>query len=69
VKIYQERYIMKNTDWTQSCIYAIVVEIYWIAAMIGKSLSDIADANIAKLQARYPNGFEPERSLNRGTEE
>jgi len=50
------------------CITNGLIRVAWFASMIGKSLSDIADANIAKLEARYPNGFEPERSLKRGTE-
>jgi len=43
----------------------ILIRVSWFASMIGKSLSDIADANIAKLEARYPNGFEAERSMKR----
>lgn len=31
----------------------------------GWSLDDVAEQNIAKLQARYPEGFEEGRSLNR----
>jgi len=30
------------------------------------SLEDVMEANIKKLEARYPNGFEAERSLHRG---
>ena len=30
------------------------------------SLHDVAEANIAKLQLRYPEGFSTERSINRG---
>lgn len=32
---------------------------------IGVSLEEVAQRNIDKLQKRYPNGFEVERSLNR----
>ena len=28
-------------------------------------MSSVAETNIEKLEARYPNGFEPERSLHR----
>jgi len=35
------------------------------ALALGLTLDDIAEANIAKLQARYPEGFSSERSLNR----
>jgi NTP pyrophosphatase (non-canonical NTP hydrolase) len=45
----------------------------WYIAMtgeaIGFTMEDIAKANVAKLQARYPNGFDPERSKNRPPED
>lgn len=40
-----------------------------IATVLGISLDDVAAMNVAKLRARYPNGFEPERSINREGEE
>ena len=36
-----------------------------LANVLGLSLSDIAEQNIAKLQARYPEGFTEEASKNR----
>ncbi len=36
-----------------------------VAHLIGVSLSGIASRNIAKLRARYPDGFTAERSINR----
>lgn len=30
-----------------------------LATELGATLDDMADANVAKLQARYPNGFQP----------
>jgi NTP pyrophosphatase (non-canonical NTP hydrolase) len=38
----------------------------WIAKLNGYSLTDIMAANIAKRQGRYPEGFDPQRSINRG---
>lgn len=32
---------------------------------LGYELETVLNKNIAKLQARYPNGFDPERSRNR----
>lgn len=32
----------------------------------GWNLGDVAEENIAKLYRRYPEGFDPERSRNRG---
>jgi NTP pyrophosphatase (non-canonical NTP hydrolase) len=44
--------------------------LWYLAVMadsLGFSLDEIASANVAKLRARYPNGFSEERSLNRRT--
>lgn len=35
------------------------------ARVMGWNLSEVAEANLEKLRARYPNGFESERSINR----
>lgn len=37
-----------------------------LATMCGMTLEDVASANIAKLQKRYPKGFSKEASINRG---
>ena len=39
-----------------------------LASHLGLSLADVAQGNLDKLRARYPEGFDPERSLNRTTE-
>ena len=36
------------------------------ASAIGVSLSEIAARNVEKLQKRYPNGWDPKRSQDRG---
>ena len=36
-----------------------------IARLAGLTLDDVAEANIAKLQKRYPRGFSVEDSINR----
>ena len=45
-------------------------DIMWYIAIasegLGENLDDIMQHNIDKLKARYPNGFEVEKSLNRG---
>jgi NTP pyrophosphatase (non-canonical NTP hydrolase) len=39
---------------------------YAVAAhALGYSLSEVAQMNVEKLRARYPDGFDPERSKNR----
>ena len=44
-------------------------DVLWYIAIaadsIGYDLDVIADMNVKKLQARYPNGFESDRSINR----
>lgn len=42
-------------------------DVFWYAAAIatGLRLDDIMRANIRKLEERYPNGFDPERSVRR----
>lgn len=47
-------------------------DVFWYlafgAACIGMTLDEIAEANKAKLRARYPDGFSVERSVNRAVE-
>ena len=44
-------------------------DVLWYAAMICKAmgwdLDEVMKKNVAKLQARYPEGFDPEQSANR----
>lgn len=35
------------------------------ASVLGVTLDHVAAVNVAKLRARYPEGFSPERSINR----
>jgi NTP pyrophosphatase (non-canonical NTP hydrolase) len=37
-----------------------------LATALDVNLSQVAQANVAKLRARYPDGFSEERSRNRG---
>lgn len=39
------------------------------ATGLGVEMNEIAEHNIAKLRARYPQGFSAERSINRESEE
>lgn len=44
-------------------------DILWYVALastiLDRRMCDVAETNIAKLRARYPDGFESERSINR----
>ena len=46
----------------------IILALADLALHIGMTLDEIADRNIAKLRARYPDGFDPKRSQNREAE-
>lgn len=43
--------------------------LFRVAEALGVTMSDVAEVNIKKLQARYPDGFSEERSKNRGPDE
>lgn len=36
-----------------------------VASGLGVSLEEVARKNIEKLKARYPDGFDPDKSINR----
>jgi len=44
-------------------------DVLWYVAQaatgLGVTLQEVAEHNIAKLKARYPEGFDPERSIHR----
>lgn len=56
----------------RQCLHDELGDVLWAVATIctgaGFSLESVAEANVAKLRARYPKGFDPERSKNRPTE-
>ena len=47
----------------------VVGDVLWYVVQactaLGVELEEVAEANISKLKARYPEGFTPERSFNR----
>lgn len=47
-------------------LISILSLLWWLADEIDTTLEAIAAANIEKLHRRYPNGFDPNRSINRG---
>jgi len=53
----------QHRDFTRQQLISELGDCLWylarIASVEGIELSEIAEANIAKLQARYPNGFVP----------
>lgn len=66
--IYQKKY-QGHTEDTEEHRKKELGDLLWFAAEYcasqGWSLDEIARLNIDKLKARYPEGFETERSLHR----
>lgn len=46
-------------------LHPVLLMVGLLAKMLGSSLEAVAEANIAKLRERYPDGFETERSIHR----
>ena len=66
--IMQKIYQGHNLDTNK--IVDELSDVLWAAARVcdamGFTLDEVMEHNIEKLKKRYPNGFEVERSLNRG---
>ena len=65
-----KKYLSHGHDLDLEKIIDEAGDVLWylaeIAAICGCTLEDVALANIEKLKRRYPDGFDPERSKNRG---
>lgn len=68
-----KKHIGHGHDLDKSKLIKELGDVLWyisaIATGVNLSLDDIAQANIDKLKARYPNKFSIERSINRDVEE
>lgn len=64
-----KKYIMQGHNLDVEHLAKELGDIAWYLALtataIGYNLDDIFNANIEKLKKRYPEGFEPEKSINR----
>ena len=53
----------------RECLHDELGDVLWAVASIctgaGFKMGDVAEANVAKLRARYPTGFSEEASRNR----
>lgn len=60
------------TDETSQKLYLELGDVLWYVAVaattLGFTLSEVMQANIDKLKARYPDGFTTEASLNRSVD-
>lgn len=64
-----KKYFFQGHDLDRKKLAEEVGDVLWYiaetAAGLGMTLEEIAERNIAKLKARYPDGFDPERSMHR----
>lgn len=62
-------YIVRNFDQNivllKTCLYDTYCALTMLAELIGSTIGQAAQNNIEKLRKRYPDGFDPERSMNR----
>lgn len=64
-----KKYFFQGHELNREKLAEEVGDVLWYiaetAAGLGVSLEEIAQRNIDKLKARYPQGFDPERSIHR----
>ena len=64
-----KKYLYQGHDIDYDHIAEEAGDLLWYIALLadalGVSMESIARDNIAKLEKRYPYGFDPERSINR----
>lgn len=69
IDIYKKNLFQGHEDLDRKHLAEELGDVAWYLAeaafAIGYKLDDIFEMNIKKLEKRYPNGFEAERSMNR----
>lgn len=64
-----KKFVWHQHDLTRETIVDELGDILWYiaatAARLNISLDELAEYNLQKLQKRYPDGFDPQRSKNR----
>lgn len=69
---HYKKYMHQGHDLSYDHMAEEAGDVLWylaeIADALGVTLEDIARRNIDKLRKRYPDGFDPERSINREEE-
>lgn len=64
-----KKYLHQGHEFDREKLAEEVGDVLWYiaetAAGLGLTLEEIAQHNIDKLKARYPQGFDPERSIHR----
>ena len=64
-----KKYLFQGHEWNEAKLVEEIGDVLWYVATtlagLQISLEDCARMNIQKLEKRYPDGFEPEKSKNR----
>ena len=64
-----KKHLFQGHDLDNEHMMKELGDVLWYVAItanaLGYSLNDVMRANVFKLQNRYPNGFESEKSLDR----
>jgi len=64
-----KKYLHQGHELDRTALLEEACDVLWYLALLtdilGVTLSEIAQMNIVKLQSRYPEGFDAERSINR----
>lgn len=65
-----KKWVFQGHELCQDDVVEELGDALWYAAIlcegIGLSMEEVMQKNIEKLKKRYPNGFDAERSVNRG---
>lgn len=66
---HYKKYLFQGHEFDGQHLIREAGDVLWylveLAKGLGVTLEDIAKANIAKLMARYPEGFDPDKSMHR----
>ena len=64
-----KKYLHQGHEFDREAMKAELGDVLWyvaeLASGLGATLEEVAAGNIEKLRKRYPDGFAPERSVNR----
>ncbi|MBR6569511.1 MAG: nucleoside triphosphate pyrophosphohydrolase family protein [Clostridia bacterium] len=62
---YNAYYVAINPNGAVDNLCGVLALLMHLCDMVDTSIEIVAENNIAKLKKRYPDGFDPERSMNR----
>lgn len=54
-----------STEYLKGKVSNVLRNVHFLTNIAGLTVEEVAEANIEKLKARYPDGFDAERSINR----